>query len=233
MRVSLNPLQKSIFGLSGNILATRRSSLINVILRLRFFALRVFRLKSNPKYSKETFVMSSILNFKFQISNFPRRGFGLVEALVASGIIVVLASAATSLTFSVQRNTGHLTDRIIADNLGAEAIEVVRAIRYYNLNDNDPLTSWKNGLESCASGCAIDNSDRADLDNPITEFTLEPTSPDTISITRGTGDINYLRYIFIQNNNPDSITVNVKVTDSTGSKEYSNISTILTNWRTD
>ena len=58
--MTLNPLQKSIFGLLRYILATSHSPLIAVIILLRLFELRAFRLKSNLKYSKETFAMGSV-----------------------------------------------------------------------------------------------------------------------------------------------------------------------------
>lgn len=75
--------------------------------------------------------------------NFLNSGFTLIETLVATGIIVVgLVSALTLINTSLFY-VSNINDRLIAANLSAEGIELVRNIRDNNwLQDKD----WNNGL---------------------------------------------------------------------------------------
>ena len=71
------------------------------------------------------------------------KGFTLIETIVAVGIIVIgLVSALTLITTSLFY-VSNIGDRLIAANLAAEGLEVVR-----NIRDNNWLQSlsWNNGL---------------------------------------------------------------------------------------
>ncbi len=70
-------------------------------------------------------------------------GFTLFETIVAVGLIIVgLVSALVLITTSLFY-TSNIQDRLIAANLAAEGIEVVRNIRDNNWLQN---ISWNNGL---------------------------------------------------------------------------------------
>lgn len=71
------------------------------------------------------------------------KGFTLIETIVAVGIIVIgLVSVLTAITTSLFY-VSNIGDRLIASNLTAEGLEVVR-----NIRDNNWLQglSWNSGL---------------------------------------------------------------------------------------
>ncbi len=72
-----------------------------------------------------------------------KRGFGIIEVLVAAGIIALVGGGVVTLNSSVLRNTALLADRLTAFEWAQEGIEVARQIRDSNLIDNRPETDWK------------------------------------------------------------------------------------------
>ena len=70
-------------------------------------------------------------------------GFTLVETIVATGVIVVALVSSLALINSSLVSASNFSDRLIASNLEAEGIEVVRNIRDNNWLQN---LSWNNGL---------------------------------------------------------------------------------------
>lgn len=72
-----------------------------------------------------------------------QRGFGIIEVLVAAGIIALVGGGVVTLNNSVLRNTALLADRLVAFEWAQEGIEVTRQIRDSNLIDEDPATDWK------------------------------------------------------------------------------------------
>ncbi|OGD24802.1 hypothetical protein A2819_00980 [Candidatus Azambacteria bacterium RIFCSPHIGHO2_01_FULL_40_24] len=72
-----------------------------------------------------------------------KNGFTLIETIVAVGVITIgLVSALTLISYSLFY-VSNINDRLIAANLVAEGLEVVR-----NIRDNNWLQSlsWNNGL---------------------------------------------------------------------------------------
>jgi len=70
-------------------------------------------------------------------------GFGIIEVLVAAGIIAMVGGGVVMLNSSVLRNTALLADRLVAFEWAQEGIEVARQIRDSNLIDNHSETDWK------------------------------------------------------------------------------------------
>ncbi len=77
-----------------------------------------------------------------------KSGFGLVEVLIASTIIIVVISSFTFVARGTLAATGRTQDRIQAANLAAEGIEIVRSIRDTNWIDQGTTTGWGNWVGS-------------------------------------------------------------------------------------
>jgi len=73
-------------------------------------------------------------------------GFGILEALIASAIIVVFAAGVVVLGKISLRNVVINKHKLQAAYLAQEAVEALRNIRDTNWVDNDPNTNWDNGL---------------------------------------------------------------------------------------
>ncbi len=84
-----------------------------------------------------------------------RPGFGLIEALIASGIIVMVAAASVGLSTLILRNTVNFDDQIIVSNLASEAIEIAHWVRDYNISDGAPDTEWNKNLKQIV--CNLDS----------------------------------------------------------------------------
>jgi len=69
-------------------------------------------------------------------------GFGLVETLIASTIIVSVIASFVFVSQGVLTATGRTADRLQATSLAAEGIEVVRQLRDTNWIDQDNNTDW-------------------------------------------------------------------------------------------
>jgi prepilin-type N-terminal cleavage/methylation domain-containing protein len=82
-----------------------------------------------------------------------QRGFGLLEVVIASGILAMVVGAATSLIRSSLRRTALAADRSAAMNLAQEGIEQVRSARDSLYIDQQPNSFEEilpiNGLEHC------------------------------------------------------------------------------------
>lgn len=81
-------------------------------------------------------------------------GFGLVEALVATGIIALVSASALSLVSLNSKGTRQLSQKIIAKNLAAEALEAVRVTRDSIYVKNDPAVTWQSVYNSVNSQAA-------------------------------------------------------------------------------
>ncbi|MBI2635283.1 MAG: type II secretion system protein [Parcubacteria group bacterium] len=77
------------------------------------------------------------------ISNKKESGFTLLETIVATGVIVTALVSSLTLINSSLVSASNFGDRLVASNLAAEGIEVVRNVRDNNWLQN---LSWNNGL---------------------------------------------------------------------------------------
>ena len=79
--------------------------------------------------------------------NNKNRGFGLLEVVVAAGILIIVIGASTALSRMAVRTTVISLDRIQAYDLSQQAMEEVRTIRDTNWLAHD---NWNTGLELAA-----------------------------------------------------------------------------------
>lgn len=79
-------------------------------------------------------------------------GLGLIETVIAIGVLTVVSGAALALTNASIRNHVLATERTTANMLAQEGIEVIKNIRDTNLIDNCPETDWDEGLELFGTG---------------------------------------------------------------------------------
>ena len=86
-------------------------------------------------------------NWELEIRNSaPKRGQGLLEAVIALGIIITGVVAALTLAIANLSSTGASESRIIAAKLAREGVEVVRNIRDSNWVKGAP-TLWDAGID--------------------------------------------------------------------------------------
>ena len=69
-------------------------------------------------------------------------GFGLLEVLIASSIILIVILSLAAVSNSTLRSTYQIDERAQAINLAQEGIEVVRQIRDTNWIDQKTETKW-------------------------------------------------------------------------------------------
>ncbi|TSC92856.1 MAG: hypothetical protein CEN91_352 [Candidatus Berkelbacteria bacterium Licking1014_85] len=79
-------------------------------------------------------------------------GFGLVETLVATGILTIVIGATVSLTTMTLKNSSTISNEIVANHLIIEVFEAARQIRNTNYIDEKPGTDWDNGLANGTYG---------------------------------------------------------------------------------
>ena len=161
-----------------------------------------------------------------------RRGFGLIETLIASGIVAMLGAASVGLSNSIIKNNRLGYQKIIATNLASEAIEVSHWIRDRNTSDDLNTTNWLSSrnivnfdLNNCTaiSPCGINPVDRSELVTQNAGFYYTQT-PDSITVDH----VKYDREI--ETNYADNelkITVRVKGNNIL----LAEISSVLTNWK--
>lgn len=77
--------------------------------------------------------------------NATHRGQGLLEAIVAMGILSTAIAASLTLATTALRAEGDAADMVVAGNLAREGIEVVRGLRDQNWNSGGV---WDGGLSS-------------------------------------------------------------------------------------
>ncbi len=99
-----------------------------------------------------------------------RRGFGLLEVVLATGILSLVVGASTALIRGSLRRTALAADRAIAMNLAQESIEQLRSARDSTYIDNDPATNWDTFLAVSRADGAL----TADADTCADAKTLTP-----------------------------------------------------------
>lgn len=154
-------------------------------------------------------------------------GFGLIETLIACGIVAMIGAASAGLSNSIIKNNRLGYQKIIATNLASEAIEIAHWIRDKNTSDGLDTTDWLSSgsavdLKNC-SECGITPISRDALGASVQEFKYD-ADPDNITIN-GVGYIRKIKTSY--SNNELNITVSV-----TGNGVLlSEISSVLTNWK--
>ena len=177
------------------------------------------------------------------------RGFGLLEVLVSSSIIIMILSSVVFIGRQAIVNSTYLQQRAQAIYLAQEGLEQVREMRDTNWNDQNSETEWNDwaydgsnyavpsgnyiikymsaikrvmlskDLDASPSGESI-TLDKQDFKRYVEISTVASTN-----ILPGTGDNDVHKDI-----NSLKVTVRVKWTNA-GVDRETNVSEILTNWR--
>lgn len=87
--------------------------------------------------------MNNQAMLKFATTLRVKRGFGLLEVLIASGIFIMVTGGTTSIVRTVLRNNQNSAERTIAYNLSQEGLDLVKDISNNGLRDISAETSWK------------------------------------------------------------------------------------------
>lgn len=104
-----------------------------------------------------------------------KKGQGLVEVIIALGIITTGIVGVLTLTYSSLSASETSIKQIIAANLAREGVEVVRSIRDSNWLSDDP--NWLAGLIS-----GVDYNGTAQFDPSVTSWTIDLTLGDIYDV---------------------------------------------------
>jgi len=112
-----------------------------------------------------------INNFQFSIFNFQKKGFTLVETMVAITILTLAISGAFFTANSAMVASNIARDQLTASYLAQEGIEYVRMMRdneylaAYNSPTHDTTNAWANFLNpitaTCSTSCQFDPADNS------------------------------------------------------------------------
>ena len=175
-----------------------------------------------------------------------KNGFGIIEVLIASSIMMVVIFAMTAAGRSALRGTTYLHERAQATYLAQEAIEQTRQVRDTNWLDDSAATSfeqftgyagdntkkWTVAYDSTTTpagfkiALAVTDNSKINIDDLIFTRTLSfaPVTDGDIMPAKGSFS-NEARA-----QNAVKVTVNVEWQSSGQTKNIS-MSEILTNWR--
>lgn len=87
-----------------------------------------------------------------------KNGFGLIEVLIASTIIVTILAALVSVGRMTLRSSVATQQRAVAMQLAQEGIEIVREMRDTNWVDGDNATEWNSLVNSGSTWRTVDIS---------------------------------------------------------------------------
>lgn len=145
-----------------------------------------------------------------------KKGFSLIETVIASGILVMVAGASLTLSNTVIKGNQNLADRTHALYLAVEALEVAQNTRDSNYIDENPNTIWSTGLDPGSYRVIFDGQ----------RYKLSGGSSDETIAGNG---INFIRKITIESS-ASGRNINVTVSWS-GEKHQVKLSTYLTDSR--
>ncbi len=147
-----------------------------------------------------------------------KKGFGLLETVLAAGILTLVLAGVVSLgRISLRAATVNQT-RTQAFQIAQEGLEGVRAIRDTNVLDADRATEWKESLDLNSSGHGVD------YDTTLKKWVIKLNSP--------TFHNNFFtRKVDFDNTIVDEIKATVTVSWLESGQKSVILETILTNWR--
>ncbi len=159
--------------------------------------------------------------------NIKQSGFGILEVLIASGIIAIFAGGVVILGNMALRSVVINKHRLQAAYLAQEAVEAVRNIRDSNWVDGEPDTGWDDGIDNSGG-----DSEYLDQDLTTDEWKLK-SGDETISLN----EVNFIREIRISQPNTSeplgmrTKQVEVKVLwEDYGKEKDVTINSTITDW---
>jgi len=153
-------------------------------------------------------------------------GFGILEALVASGMIAIFAGGIVILGNMALRSVVINKHKLQAAYLAQEATELVRNIRDSNWVDEDPANEWDDGInDSGANSLKLDKDlgDNWELISGSNDYTINNvTFTREIRIKKYTADPDPLKnktadievkVLWEDYGKPRDVTINSTITD--------------------
>ncbi|PIP51609.1 hypothetical protein COY43_00565 [Candidatus Berkelbacteria bacterium CG_4_10_14_0_8_um_filter_35_9_33_8] len=150
------------------------------------------------------------------IINKKKSAFGLIETIIASGILIVVVGALALVSSVVLKSSRQTSEDLMANYLIYEVFESARQIRGTNYIDENSDTSWDNGL-------TIGDVKLNFADPLIPSFGV--STEEKINDVRG---IDYTRKINLKKISTDKIKITVTITWGDSKERKSAI--ILTNY---
>ena len=183
-----------------------------------------------------------------------KKGFGVIETLIACTILALLAGALLSLSVLIVKSISKSRHQVQAYNLASQAIETVRQIRDTNLIDGKEATKWNSFVCSGTSTMVPEKSGQIykistdhscdSVSEPRFFLLFDPAGekldPDS---NRGAGQQRYTRKISFEPsgvspivgdaNSTENNAIRVKVEVSWGNSDREKIEVreLLTNWK--
>jgi len=159
-----------------------------------------------------------------------KKGFGILEVLVSSVIIITILMALVFIGRTALTNSSYIQEKAQAVYLAQEGIEIVRQIRDTNWIDRDNTTGW-NSLAAGNYGISYNSTTKkyglAGSNDSVTmnnlTFTRTIKIENTGSLLPGSGGSDI-------HPSDNAFKVTSTITWNNGSKTVS-VSEILTNWR--
>lgn len=177
-----------------------------------------------------------------------KKGFGILEVLIASTIIITILGALVTVGTMAINTNEQLLAKAQATNLAQEGIEMVRQIRDTNWIDNDNSTAWNSfvwgGSVSTPTLNIPTDSQNYKLSQNVNNkrWGLDPVNPDQPEeIT--VGNTKYTRSIYFDpivnlipstgdlNSGKSQQAIRVRTKISWGSGQSIELSELITNWR--
>ncbi len=155
--------------------------------------------------------------------NKKQKGFVLIEAIIAVGVLATIFSAAMSLYMSSITGVRVSTDKTIAMYLAQDAMEFVIARYQYNVENKqhgDPRDEWLDGISNCNT-CGVDTTvdDVSTYDFSNSEEGLVLSG---VNYVPGAGGV-FSRSVSVSEINPDheaSVVVTVSWKDGASDEKY-------------
>lgn len=174
-----------------------------------------------------------------------KRGFGLIEVLVASTTVSLILSALIIAGNTVLKNSVRLGQRVQAMYLAQEGIEIIRQMRDTNWIDNKNTTDWNTWIWDSSDSSLIKPEEGGECylkyvsnrfglkcDDGKEEMDLNHTLFTRSFKIEGVGELlSESSEEDILNQTYNSLKVTVRVSWGSGQNEAIETSEILTNWR--
>lgn len=162
-----------------------------------------------------------------------RAGFGLLEVILAVGIVILVVAAVVGLSQFVLRGYVTVGSRTTAYQLAQQGVEIARAVRDTGTLDTKPGTDWQTGLQ--ISGASY----RQNFAVSCAQGTVCPWQLSGGTETLTIDGISFTRSIFVEDaglsdstENANTRKVRVRVNWSEGIRQQSvEVTTFFTNWR--
>ncbi len=180
-----------------------------------------------------------------------KNGFGILEVLIASMILIVVVGSAVALGHASLRSSALAAEKTAAYNLAQEGIEQVRNIRDTAWVDQQSDTDWSSGLNVNGVQAGQYKLDKISTGWHLINVAANATDNDFEQLNIGEPAITFTRKVFIEKVNwytgdnigidpvkfpgdPDKVIKKVKVVISwisvTGDRDLTT-ETYLTDWK--